>query len=119
MASGSTKRFLRRARNSLLSQDQVTAVDVQLENDIRPGLYIYALDDGEADRQLVFTAAKRFCPAVFTSPRAATTPETVLAPGCAARSLTDVLSVESAELSELVWAWYWLCAPFTNVLHPA
>jgi hypothetical protein len=82
----------------------------------RPGLYIYALDDGEADRQLVFTAAKRFCPAVFTSPRAATTPEAVLAPGCAARSLTDVLSVESAELSELVWAWYWLCAPFTNVV---
>ncbi len=81
-----------------------------------PGLYIYVLDDGEADRQLVFTAAKRSCPAVLTSPRAATTPDTVLAPGCAARSLTDVLSLESAELSELAWAWYWLCASFTNVV---
>ncbi len=74
------------------------------------------LDDGEADRQLVFTAAKRFCPAVLTSPRAVTTPDIVLAPGCAARSLADVLSLESAELSELVRAWYWLCASFTNVV---
>ncbi len=81
-----------------------------------PELYIYVLDDGEADRQLVFTAAKRFCPAVLTSPRAATTPDTVLAPRCAARSLADDLSLESAELSEPVWAWYWLCASFTNVV---
>ena len=66
--------------------------------------------DGEADRQLVFTAARRFCPAVLTSPRAATTPDTVLTPGCVTRSLTDVLSLESDELSELVWAWYWPCA---------
>ncbi len=73
------------------------------------------LDDGEADRQLVFIAAKRFCPAVLTSPRAATTPDAVLAPGCPARSLTDVLSLESAELSELVWAWYWLCASFRTL----
>ena len=81
----------------------------------QPGLFIYVLD-GEADRQLVFTAARRFCPAVLTSPRAATTPDTVLAPGCAARSLTDALSLESAELSELVWAWYWPCASSANVV---
>ena len=48
---------------------------------------------------------RRFCPAVLTSPRAATTLDTVLTPECVTRSLTDVLSVESAELSELVWAW--------------
>jgi hypothetical protein len=81
-----------------------------------PGLYTYVLDDGEADRQLVFTAARRFCPAVLTSPRAATAPDTVLAPGCAARLLTDVLSLDSAEVIELVWAWYWPCASFTSVL---
>ena len=75
----------------------------------------YVLDDGEADRQLVFTAARRSCPAVLTPPRAATTPDTVLALGCAARSLTDVLSLESAELSELVWAWYWPRASVTSV----
>jgi hypothetical protein len=68
------------------------------------GLYTYVLDDGEAERQLVFTAARRFCPAVLTAPRAATTPDTELALGCAARSLTDVLSLPSAELSALVWA---------------
>ena len=73
------------------------------------------LDDGEADRQLGFTAARRFCPAVVTPPMAATTPDTVLALGCAARSLTDVLSVASAELSALVCAWYWPCASVTNV----
>ena len=75
----------------------------------------YVLDDGEADRQLGFTAARRFCPAVVTPPMAATTPDTVLALGCAARSLTDVLSVASAELSALVCAWYWPCASVTNV----
>jgi len=52
----------------------------------------------------VFTAARRFCPAVVTPPMAATTPDTVLALGLAARALTAVLNVESAELSELVWA---------------
>ena len=84
-----------------------------------PGrLYTYVLD-GEADRQLVFTAARRFCPAVLTSPKAATTPDTVLTPGCVTRSLTDVLSLESAELSELVWAWYWPCASFTKVVSAA
>ena len=35
MASGHAKGFWRRARNGLLSQDQVMAVDVQLEDDIR------------------------------------------------------------------------------------
>ena len=41
-----------------------------------PGrLNTYVLDDGEADRQLVFTAARRFCPAVVTPPMAATTPD--------------------------------------------
>jgi hypothetical protein len=81
-----------------------------------PGrLNAYVLDDGEADRQLVFTAARRFCPAVVTPPMAATTPDTVLALGCAARSLTDVLSVASAELSALVCAWYWPRASVTNV----
>jgi hypothetical protein len=34
MASGPTKGFWRRVRNGLLSQDQVMAVDVQLEDDI-------------------------------------------------------------------------------------
>ncbi len=48
--------------------------------------------DGEADRQLVFTAARKFCPAVLTSPSAATTP---------------------------VWAWYWPCASFTKVVSAA
>lgn len=81
-----------------------------------PGrLNTYVLDDGEADRQLVFTAARRFCPAVVTPPMAATTPDTVLASRCAARSLTDVLSLVSAEVSALVWAWYWPRASVTNV----
>lgn len=35
MASGRTKGFWRRARNGLLSQDQVMAVDVQFEDHIR------------------------------------------------------------------------------------
>ena len=35
MASGRAKGFWRRARNGLLSQDQVMAVDVQLEDHIR------------------------------------------------------------------------------------
>ena len=52
----------------------------------------------------MLTAARRFCAAVLASPRAATTPEAVLTPGCAARLLADVLSLSSAELSELVWA---------------
>ena len=67
----------------------------------------------------MFTAARRFCPAVLASPRAATTPDTVLTPGCVTRSLTDVLSWESAELSELVWSWYWPCASFTKVVSAA
>lgn len=70
--------------------------------------------DGEADGQLVFTAARRSCAAVLTPPRAVATPDNVLALGCAARSLTDVLSLERAELSELVWAWYWPRASVTN-----
>ena len=35
MASGRTEGFWRRARNGLLSQDQVMAIDVQLEDHIR------------------------------------------------------------------------------------
>lgn len=46
---------------------------------------------------------------------AVTTPDTVLAPGWAARSLTDVLRVDSAELSALVWACHWPCASLTKV----
>ena|SRR6516165_1823472 len=61
-----------------------------------------ALDDGEADGQLVFTAARRFCAAVVTPPRAVTTPDTVLVPGLAARLPIAVLSLASAELSALV-----------------
>ncbi len=60
----------------------------------------HALDDGQS----VFTAASSFCAAVFTWPRAATTPETVLVPGLAARLPAAVLSESSAALSALVWA---------------
>jgi len=71
--------------------------------------------DGDGEGQLGFTAAKRFCPAVVTPLTAITTPDTVLAPGWAARSLTDVLRLDSAELSALVWACHWPCASLTNV----
>ncbi len=55
MASGRTKGFWRRARNGLLSQDQIMAVDVQLEDDIGEieglvGGYLRSSQD-EATRQ--------------------------------------------------------------------
>ena len=50
----------------------------------------------------MFTAARRFCPAVLTLPRADTTPDTVLTPGLARRLLAAVLSEFSAVLSALV-----------------
>lgn len=71
--------------------------------------------DGEGEGQLGFTAARRFCPAVLTPLTAVTTPDTVLTPGWEARSLTDVLRVDSAELSALVWACHWPCASLTKV----
>lgn len=71
--------------------------------------------DGDGEGQLGFTAARRFCPAVMTPLTAVTTPDTVLTPGWAARSLTDVLRVDSAELSALVWACHWPCASLTKV----
>lgn len=71
--------------------------------------------DGDGEGQLGFTAARRSCPAVMTPLTAVTTPDTVLAPGWAARSLTDVLRVDSAELSALVWACHWPCASLTKV----
>src|SRR5439155_11533777 len=40
---------------------------------------LQALDDEEAEGQSVFTTARRFCAAVLTWPRAATTADTVLA----------------------------------------
>jgi hypothetical protein len=52
---------------------------------------------------------------VMTPLTAITTPDTVLAPGWAARSLTDVLRLDSAELSALVWACHWPCASLTKV----
>ena len=52
---------------------------------------------------------------MMTPLTAITTPDTVLAPGWAARSLTDVLRLDSAELSALVWACHWPCASLTNV----
>lgn len=52
---------------------------------------------------------------MMTPLTAVTTPDTVLAPGWAARSLTDVLRVDSAELSALVWACHWPCASLTKV----
>ena len=64
----------------------------------------HALGVEEAAGQRVFTAARRFCAAVLTSPRAATAPDTVLTPGFAARLLAAVLSLASAEFSALVWA---------------
>ena len=69
----------------------------------------YVLDgdgdgDAEAEGQLVFSAARRFCPAVVTPLIAVTAPDTVLAPGCAARSLAAVPSLDKAVLSALVWA---------------
>jgi len=71
--------------------------------------------DGDGEGQLGFTAARRFCPAVLTPLTAVTTPDTVLAPGWEAKSLTDVLRVDSAELSALVWACHWPCASLTKV----
>jgi hypothetical protein len=71
--------------------------------------------DGDGEEQLGFTAARRFCPAVLTPLTAVTTPDTVLALGWAARSLTDVLRLDSAELSALVWACHWPCASLTKV----
>jgi hypothetical protein len=52
----------------------------------------------------VFSAARRFCPAVVTPLIAVTAPDTVLAPGCAARSLAAVPRLDKAVLSALVWA---------------
>ena len=53
------------------------------------------LDDEEAEGQSVFTAARRVCAAELTWPRAATTADTVLAPGLVARLLVAVLSVST------------------------
>jgi hypothetical protein len=63
----------------------------------------------------VLIAARRFCPAVLTPLMAATTLATVLAPGCAAKLLTDVPRLDSAVLSALVWACHWPCASLTKV----
>ena len=86
-----------------------------------PHLYRLAqtLGDEDAEGQSVFTAARRLCAAVLTWPRALTTPDTVLTPGLAARLLTDVLSVSSAELSALVCACHWPCASFTSFVRAA
>src|SRR6516162_2575706 len=72
---------------------------------VRSAAPVQALDDGDAEGQSVFTAARSFCPAVLTSPRADTTPDTELTPGLARRLPAAVLSVFSALLSALVWAW--------------
>jgi hypothetical protein len=77
------------------------------------------LGAGEADGQRVFTAARRFCAAVLTSPREANAPDTVLVLGLAARLLAAVLSLASAEFSELVWACHWLRASSTKVTRAA
>jgi hypothetical protein len=71
--------------------------------------------DGDGEGQLGFTAVRRFCPAALTPLTAVTTPDTVLTPGWEARSLTDVLRLDSAELSALVWACHWPCASLTKV----
>jgi hypothetical protein len=74
----------------------------------------YVPGDGDAEGQRVFTAPKRFCAAVVTPPRAATTPDTALALGFAARLLTAVLRLASAAFRELVCACHWPCASFTK-----
>ena len=74
------------------------------------------LDDGDAEGQSVFTAARKFCPAVLTWPRADTAPDTVLTPGLARRLLTAVPSVFSEALSALVWVCHRPCALLTSVV---
>lgn len=64
MASGRTRGFWRRARNGLLSQDQVMAVDVQLEDHIREieglvGDYLRSPQD-EAARQTLLAELEKF-----------------------------------------------------------
>ena len=64
MASGRTKGFWRRTRNGLHSQDQVMAVDVQLEDHIREiealaGGYLRSPQD-EATRQALLAGLEKF-----------------------------------------------------------
>jgi hypothetical protein len=76
----------------------------------------HALADGDAEGQRVFTAARRLCAAVLTSPSAVTTLDTALALGCAARLPTAVLRVPRADVSALVWACHWPRAWFTKAV---